>query len=445
MSKLHNGLTVAFALALALPAGSVGSAQAKPSAAQANPLATQDQTEVTAKALRALETEVVKQGRALAEYRWKAVLRDEPPAQAWDSFDAMMDDYMFNYAMKAANSDANYPRIAHVYTPPHTWQGMDVPGSRWGGDNPDNIYRIIPIDSKAHYRLDGKLSANPPSNVSYTLVGNWETSKTLNGIENTQLEYGPDGSFSITLDPEPANGRPNHIQTREGSKLLFIRDSLGDWDQQANYLAIHRLDPPDAPPMTDEQIAAKAAEIAVDGVPQVYWYYKLAHGEPNVMTQLQPSGANGGLVTQRGSSGYGVLEEDEALVITMDPSDATYYSVVAHSYWWITIDYANHTSGLNNGQVVKNNDGTTTFVVARKDPGVHNWIDTAGQKHVVFVFRTQGLSAKPAYEPTIRSQLVKLSELKSVLPAETKWVTPKERAAQIGERQRQIAARMADH
>ena len=57
-----------------------------------------------------------------------------------------------------------------IYTPPHERQGMQVPGSRWGGDNPDNIYRIIPIDSKARYRLDGVLSDNPPANVSYTLV-----------------------------------------------------------------------------------------------------------------------------------------------------------------------------------------------------------------------------------------------------------------------------------
>ena len=31
---------------------------------------------------------------------------------------------------------------------------MGVPGSRWGGDNPDNVYRIIPIDDKARYRLE---------------------------------------------------------------------------------------------------------------------------------------------------------------------------------------------------------------------------------------------------------------------------------------------------
>lgn len=402
-----------------------------------------DQDVANRRALAAIETDVVKQARELAEYRWKAVLRDEPPAQGWHSFNAMMDDYMFNYAMKAANSDPNHPMVVTVYTPPHKRGGVDLPGSRWGGDNPDNVYRIIPIDSKARYRLDGKRSSNPPANVSYTLVGNWETSKTLNGIEDNAMEYRPDGSFSITLDPEPANGRANHIQTKPGSLLLFIRDSLGDWDETANALEIHRLDPPDSPPLTDAQIAARTAEIAVDGVPQVYWYYKLSHGEPNSFAQFSPSGSRGGLVSQRAVSSYAVLEDDEAIVMTMYPSDASYYSVVACSYWWLSIDFPNHTSSMNNGQVVKNEDGTVTFVVAPRDPGVHNWVDTDGQNHVVLTSRAQGLSAKPEREPTLETRIVKASELKSILPPETKWVTPDERAAQIAKRQQQIARRLS--
>ena len=83
--------------------------------------------------------------------------------------------------------------------------------------------------------------------------------------------------------------------------------------------------------MSDEQVAALTAEIAVDGVPQVYWFYKMAHGSPNNIDQIKPSGINGGLVTQRGASGYAILADDEAMVLTMAPSDAAYYSVVAYN------------------------------------------------------------------------------------------------------------------
>ncbi|MBB3940263.1 hypothetical protein GGR39_001920 [Novosphingobium fluoreni] len=436
--------------AVTMAISTVGGVAAKPKTAassttEANPLATADQNEITRKALAAIQTEQVRKGRDLAAFRWKAVLRDEPPAEAWPSFDSMMDDFMFNFAIKAAASDANYPKVVHIYTPPHSWQGMAVPGSRWGGDNPDNIYRWIPIDSTGHFRLNGKVSANPPSDVSYVLVGDWNTSKTLNMVEQSDLKVNSDGSFSITLDPEPANGRANHIQTFPGAKALFIRDSLGDWNQRANALAIQRLDPPSAPPMTDDQIAAKTADIALEALPHVYWFYKLAHGHPNDITQLTKSGSVGGLLTQRAGSGLAVLADDEAMLITMDPSDAAYYSVVAHNNWWITIDYANHTSSLNNSQITKNADGTSTFVIAPRDPGAHNWIDTGGLHTVPLVIRTQGLSKNPAREPSIKFRVVKVNELKTVLPKETVWVTPAQRHSQITERQRQIAARMADH
>ncbi|HEY6870059.1 MAG TPA: DUF1214 domain-containing protein [Novosphingobium sp.] len=410
-----------------------------------NVLATTDQNEVITRALRAVQTDAVRKASTLAAYRWKAVLRDSPPVEAWPSFDGMIEEFMFNYAMKAANSDANYPRVAQIYTPPRTWRGAAVPGSRWGGDNPDNAYRIIPVDGTARFRIDGKVGANPPANISYVLIGNWETSKTLAMIEQSQLVVAPDGTFSITLDPQPANGRPNHLQTRPGALMVFIRDSLSDWRQQPNALTVTRLDPPAAPPLTDTQIADKTADIALDGLPLVYWFYQFAHTPPNAIPQLTGSGANGGLLTQRGSAGMAVLADDEALVITLDPSDAAYYSVVAHDNWWRTVDYASHTSSLNNSQVTRNRDGTVTFVVAPHDPGVHNWIDTGGLHQSPLVLRTQGLSAHPAREPTIQTRVVKVAELKAVLPPETTWVTPAERAAQVAQRQAEVAARLADH
>ena len=133
------------------------------------------------------------------------------------------------------------------------------------------------------------------------------------------------------------------------------------------------------------------------------------------------------------------------MVLTLDPSDAAYYSLVANNHWWVAIDYANRTGNLNNGQVVKNNDGTVTYVIAPKDPGVHNWIDLAGHNYTVLDVRVQGLSPKPPYEPTIDYKVVKVSELKSALLPETKWVTSEERAEQIAKRQKQIGARLADH
>ena len=38
-----------------------------------------------------------------------------------------------------------------------------------------------------------------------------------------------DGSFTITVDSEPADGRPNHVQTTPAAHEFYIRDVLLDW------------------------------------------------------------------------------------------------------------------------------------------------------------------------------------------------------------------------
>ncbi|MBV9841202.1 MAG: hypothetical protein JOY99_06670 [Sphingomonadaceae bacterium] len=407
-------------------------------------MATTDQTEADAQALRIVKRPEVQHARSNVEMRWRRVLHNDPPEEAWLSFQDMLTDYTYNYALKSV-ADPNYPRVIHIYTQPHKWRGMDVPGSRWGGNNPDNVYRIIPIDGKAHYRLDGQRIGSGPDDVSYQLVGDYQTTQTLGLLGGRDLVYKPDGSFSITLDPEPANGRPNHIQTKPTALFLFIRDSLGDWAEKANALSIHRLDSPDAPPRTDEQAAAIAADAMVNGQAQVYYYVKMAHGTPNYLEPFpNSSGSGGGLLTQRASIGDAMLGDDEALVITLQPGGAQYYSLVAHDYWFITRDVTRYLSSLANGQSQPNRDGTITYVMSLKDPGIHNWIDPGGLHNSIMMIRLQGLPAHPTVEPTVQSRLIKLSELKAVLPPDTKWVTPRERAAQLAQRKAQYEARLAD-
>ncbi|MGE0384135.1 MAG: hypothetical protein AB7Q97_05345 [Gammaproteobacteria bacterium] len=438
----------AFLLCLSIqlpPALAADEATAPRPESAGNPLATVDQDDATGRALRILQFPEVRKARELVVLRWKAVLHDKPPPDAWSRFEPAIDEYVFNYVLKAVNSDPNHPKVLHVYTPPRDWRGMNVPGSRWGGDNPDNIYRIVPIDGKARYRLDGRRFGAGPSVVTYTLVGNYETSKTLNpGLAGGDVRTAADGTFSITLDPLPANGRVNHIQTRPGSLYLFVRDSLGDWRQRANALSIHRLDPPDAPPMTDEQVAQRAADIMVDGVPLVFWFWNLAHGTPNAMPPLRRSGFMGGLVSQRSSLAEVNLADDEAMVVNVNPAGAAYYALVNYDYWFLTHDYPRITSSLTNAQAAPNPDGTITYVVSAMDPAVHNWIDTGGLRNVIVHLRLQGLPDGPPGEPWIESRIVKLADLKKVLPPATRWVSPEERAKQRAARLAHYQSRVAD-
>ena len=79
--------------------------------------------------------------------------------------------------------------------------------------------------------------------------------------------------------------------------------------------------------------------------------------------------------------GHWVLEPDQALRITMHPPpyDFVYWGLVLVSPWQESYDYQFTRTCANNGSAQRNADGSWTLVVAPKDPGVENWLDTGGR------------------------------------------------------------------
>jgi hypothetical protein len=52
--------------------------------------------------------------------------------------------------------------------------------------------------------------------------------------------------------------------------------------------------------------------------------------------------------------------------------------IVLHNHWMETLDYRFHPVVLNNGTAHVEPDGSVRVVVAHTDPGVPNWLSTAG-------------------------------------------------------------------
>jgi len=81
-------------------------------------------------------------------------------------------------------------------------------------------------------------------------------------------------------------------------------------------------------------------------------------------------------------------------------------------------------------------DGVFRAVISAKDPGVANWLDTAGHSEGPALIRWLECDAGP--RPT--TQKVALDEVRKALPESTARVTPEQRA-QIVERRRAHVAR----
>ena len=156
--------------------------------------------------------------------------------------------------------------------------------------------------------------------------------------------------------------------------------------------------------------------------------------QPNVVPQ--PSSNAAFLSTQLQSAGYFDLADDEALVVTIDPSDAGYFVVPVTNDWTITDNYWDQQTSLNNAATQAhpdNPDGTYTIVISKADPEVYNWVSTGGLNQGTFSIRFQDLGTNA---PTIvSSKVVKISELDDagVLPP------GKRSSSRLTQREEQIA------
>ena len=139
----------------------------------------------------------------------------------------------------------------------------------------------------------------------------------------------------------------------------------------------------------------------------------------------------GGLVGQFYYEGAYDLAPDEALIVESDvPKVCRYRSLILTNEIYETTDWYNNHSSLNQTQAAPDSDGKLRIVIANRDPGVANWLDTAGHAKGLIQGRWMECDSHPV--PVVTK--VKLGELKAHLPADTKMVTPEERQAIIRKR-----------
>jgi hypothetical protein len=192
-----------------------------------------------------------------------------------------------------------------------------------------------------------------------------------------------------------------------------------------------------ARPRTEESIAARAAEI----LPKIArfwvdWDNSFVYSAPaNALRTPRIRGVGRGM----SSGGHFAITDDEALVLTLDALGARSMGVQLTDPWGVAYEYVHRSSSLNNAQAEANADGTYTFVIAVRDPGVHNWLDPQGYGAGMMAVRWQSLPGDPTPERAIRDvRLVKLGELAGNLPPETHYLSAEERA-------QQRLARIADY
>jgi hypothetical protein len=390
--------------------------------------------------------------------RAKALFAQSPIAQSADAKKTLKgasEALAFGAALYAANYDTVRPNIVWGTNAGHRWMGHSVPASGYGLDSPDNVYRSATFDGAGRYIVRGTVHEAGPTQQTFVVYrGLPGTTQTMTGgrmdeiagIKSEDIVRDAGGNFTLTIDADPANGRTNHLQVpRELSGMhLTIRDSLGDWTRDLPVeLTIERLDAPTGPiPQRDFAAMTERAVAALAGNAPFWlnWFRSYVHTKPlNEIPEPWRRGQGWGF-TQQGRFAFG---PDEVWLITFDPLGARFFDMQISDPWTRAVEYVERTGSLNGGQALRNADGTITMVAAPRDPGVHNWLDTAGLTSGTFQARWQALPPGTASTGAVReARVIKLSELRANLPAGTRFVTPAERDGQLRLRKAAYARRL---
>jgi hypothetical protein len=328
--------------------------------------------------------------------------------------------------------------LAFDYERDHPFlQSGTGPFTKMGLDNPDTLYFGTRVQPDRDYVVTGRRGTT--TDLSFQLLGGEYTDDNVPAsqaaFDDRELEIAPDGSFEWRVRPASPG-------------QLVIREVYGDWSAQRGTLTISRLDTAGSapPPLTRQTIEKRYATAGKQLVNRVktwlqfpQWFYL----DIPVNTMVAPRLTPGGLATQYSSVGHFDLRPDQALVITIPVSDAPYLGFQLGSMWYISLDYINHQTSLNNTQAQADPDGRVRIVVADQNPEVTNWVETLGHRRGFLQFRWQRVSRQLTDADGPAVEVVDFDAIPATLPYfEHNKISDEQWRERITLRQSQIAARM---
>ena len=280
---------------------------------------------------------------------------------------------------------------------------MSTETPKIGLDNPDYVYYGARLSASFEYRLSG--SMGDAHLVGFgTFSGGLGTKEGLvrNGyLTSEELEFDSDGRFTISLSRErrPGNWLPMLSETNS----LQIRQTLLDRrNQQPAPMDLARVDEGTGPSPLDPARFSRGLDrvgLMVSGVVgQFLGWTNSFRSHTHEIRTLDPSllaVAQGDPNTSYNYS-YWDLDEDEAFVIEFTPPECEYWNLQIGNHWLESLDFRHYTTHVNHETAVRENDGSVRIVIAHRDPGVPNWLDTAGHARGGLALRWVGAEHPPS-------------------------------------------------
>jgi hypothetical protein len=331
-----------------------------------------------------------------------------------------------------AHADPEVPELTRM---------MDLE-MRWGLDCPDCLYLVASLRGDAEYRLYGDPGTanhlDVQVNAGHYAEGRIDLLRTIGSLRGEDLVRGADGAVEVHLGGAP---RPeNWLPLAPDVEFLQIRQYFADWEAErpADLLIEQVGGSVSRPPIAGAEIQRRLERLgrwlSEGGGLWDRMSRLMLDMDPNSVFVFAPEDAarHSGLKGQAYCQGNFHCGSGEAVIFEFTPPPCKHWSISLANRFWQAIDFVTRQSSLNGHQARLDRDGVFRAVIADRDPGVPNWLDTAGHDAGTLIVRL--LEPNGKLDP--RARVVKLEEVRSCLPPETPRVEAAERAASLARRRR---------
>ena len=315
--------------------------------------------------------------------------------------------------------------------------------AKWGAENPDNQYLWARISPTGSYRVSGE-RRNVYDFLLEVKEGHMQLGddRVFAAVTCRDLHFDAQGRFSVLLAPEkPPDPVGDFVPIHPEAHYLQVRQYLLDWERESPAsFAIERIDAAEPAVLT---AAAMADRLDLAGE----WTHTTTRFWMEWVEELRRGWRPGAISPARRFVGgapdiyYGndwyKLGDDEALIFESELPDARYWQIELCDPWFKTLEFASRQTSLNHLQSRADADGRFRCVIAHRDPGVPNWLDTTGNREGMIQYRWVWTRTNP--EPSVRS--VPFTELAQHLPAGTPRITPAQRRATLAMRAAHVQRR----
>lgn len=318
--------------------------------------------------------------------------------------------------------------------------------------------------------------------------------QTITTLTSFDLEIETNGSFTILAGPQkPEDYQGNFLFTkgslpcrqsdgtlkyhdREATNIV-AREIFNDWENEEQMeLTIINLstEGENRPVQTVEEMQQKLATVGEKVANTVLFWSTLMHVALEVNGDFNGDGkraipvndsnppeppfvAGDSAAAKNMTAGAifelwdenGNVDPARALIIKVtykEGFEPHYHGLHIYDYWMASLDYANAVTSRNSFQAHRSSDGSIYYIVAARDPGVQNWVDTTGlpRGNIVQRFNYEN-EPKPEDRPVIEVTEVAFDNIRSYLPKDTPAFSQAQRREEIRIRQRHVQKRMRQY